>query len=496
MKKSLVMILFLAILAISVSVILGCAHVVAAAGTTTTTAAGETTTTTAAGTTTTTTSTTTSTSTTTIVIIGELDTTFSTEGYVVHHSAAGGNDDDSAYSIALENTGKILVCGLSDNVDGNLDMVIWRYGADGILDPTFGTGGVVTHNNAAGGDSHDVGFSITTDSSDRILVTGYSKNGDNNNDMTIWRYDTSGNLDSDFDGDGIVVHDNAASGEANDEGRVVVLDGSDKIFIVGRSRNADNNDDIVIWKYETNGTLDLSFGQGGMVVLGDAAGGNGTDIGRAITLDGSGNIYVTGYSRNANSNEDMVIWKVDSDGASDPTFGTAGVVTHNGAAGGDDDDFGLDIAIDDSNKVLVAGYSKNADDNYDMTMWRYTTSGSLDATFDGDGIVVHANAAGGTDDIDAGLATVIDSSDRILVSGYSKNDDADYDMVIWRYDADGVLDTAFGSGEGFVTHGNAAGGNNHDVGWDMTLDASGKILVGGYSKNADNNQDLAIWRYR
>ncbi|MGB9613274.1 MAG: SBBP repeat-containing protein, partial [Candidatus Margulisiibacteriota bacterium] len=58
---------------------------------------------------------------------------------------------------------------------------------DGTLDTSFSSTGYVVHNNAAGGNGDDWGFSITTDSSGRILVAGYSYNG-SNDDMVIWRY--------------------------------------------------------------------------------------------------------------------------------------------------------------------------------------------------------------------------------------------------------------------------------------------------------------------
>jgi len=67
-------------------------------------------------------------------------------------------------------------------------------------------------------------------------------------------------------------------------------------------------------------------------------------------------------------------------------------------------------------------------------------------------------------------------------------------MVIWRYLAEGALDTSFGM-NGIVVHSNAAGGNGSDHGIGMTLDAYGRILVTGFSLNPVLNDDLVIWRY-
>jgi len=66
---------------------------------------------------------------------------------------------------------------------------------------------------------------------------------------------------------------------------------------------------MVIWRYNINGTLDNSFGNGGIVVYHNAAGGNLADEGKSIYVDKKGRIYVTGYSSNSSGDLDMVIWK-------------------------------------------------------------------------------------------------------------------------------------------------------------------------------------------
>ncbi len=297
-------------------------------------------------------------------------------------------------------------------------------GADGgTLDSTFDSDGIVVHDNAAGGSASDIGRSITTDSLNRILVTGYSRNGFNN-DMVIWRYNPDGTLDSTFDSDGIVVHDNAAGGSGLDQGYSITTDSANRILVTGRSHNGFNYD-LAIWRYNSDGTLDNTFDSDGIAVHDSAAGGGDYDIGLSIITDSAGEILVTGRSHNSLSN-DMVIWRYNPDGTLDSTFDSDGIVVHDSAAGGSGSDAGMSITTDSAGRMLVTGYSSNGLNN-DMVIWRYNPDGTLDSNFDSDGIVIFDNAAGD----DQGFSISMESSGKILVTGYSSNG-FDDDMVIWR----------------------------------------------------------------
>jgi uncharacterized delta-60 repeat protein len=242
---------------------------------------------------------------------GVLDTSFDGTGILVDDNAAGGTGNDEGKSIYVDSNGKIYVTGYSKNRNDNYDMVIWRYNSNGTLDTSFGNRGIVVHNNAAGGSSDDLGISIYVDSIGKIYVAGCSRNGGGNNDMVIWRYNSNGMLDTSFGNGGIVVHHNAAGGSGDDVGNSIYVDSNGKIYVTGYSWNGGGNKDMVIWRYNSNGSLDTSFGNGGIVVHHNAAGGSDDDVGNSIYVDKKGRIYVTGYSRNSSwfSNADMVIWK-------------------------------------------------------------------------------------------------------------------------------------------------------------------------------------------
>ncbi|MBI5635246.1 MAG: SBBP repeat-containing protein, partial [Nitrospirae bacterium] len=316
---------------------------------------------------------------------GSMDTTFNSAGavpgIVVHDSAAGGNSDDFGNSITVDTSGRILVTGYSINASGNYDMVIWRYNADSSMDTTFNSAGavpgIVVHESAAGGNDGDYGWSITTDAADRILVAGYSFNASGNDDMVIWRYNPDGTLDTTFNNSGFVIHSNAAGGNSHDWGSSITIDASGRIFVTGSSVNASGDDDMVIWRYNADGTLDTTFNGTGLIVHNNAAGGNSSDAGYSITVDGLGRILVTGWSNNAAGNDDMVVWRYNDDGTLDTTFGNAGIIVSHNAAGGNSYDVGYSITVDASGRILVTGESGNAAGNSDMVIWAYKESYSV-----------------------------------------------------------------------------------------------------------------------
>ena len=206
--------------------------------------------------------------------------------------------------------------------------------------------------------------SIVIDSYGRILVTGWSW-GSSNYDMVIWRYNSNGTLDTSFNSIGYVTHNNAAGG--NDAGRSIAIDSYGRILVDGYSDNGSNYD-MAIWRYNSNGTLDTSFNGTGYATHNNAAGGNGGDSGSSITIDSYGRILVAGNSSNG-SNYDMAIWRYNSNGTLDTSFNSAGYIIHNSAAGGNGDDQGHSITIDSYSRILVAGYSYNGS-NDDMAIWR------------------------------------------------------------------------------------------------------------------------------
>lgn len=422
--------------------------------------------------------------------VGTLDPAFNSSGFVVHNGAAGANSADTGYGITIDANGKILVTGVSGSTASNFDMVVWRFDPDGQPDLTFGSSGVVTHNNAAGGNKNDSGTAITLDTSQNILVSGKSHNSTLNYDMALWRLTSNGALDTTFGGgNGFVVSKDTAGAANNDEGKSVCLDMNGKIVVGGYSYSVTGGEDMVVWRYNNDGTADTTFAATGYLIYS----GFGYDMEEctAVTTDPLGKVVAAGKFKNAAGDDDMFILRIQPNGTADNSFGGISGVFYNSGNGGDG---GNSVAIDAAGKILACGYNRNANGDIDVAVWRYNTDGTADTTFGTNGVVSHNGASGSSSGNEIGFAMTIDPAGKILVAGGAINGTVSM-TALWRFDPNGTIDTTFGN-NGFVTFNNPISTIKYDVAYAITCDASGRIVVSGFSTNSLGDSDMAIWRYK
>ncbi len=377
-----------------------------------------------------------------------------------------GSGDDWARAMALQSDGKMVVVGYSSN-GSNDDFAVARYNVDGSLDSSFGTGGKAT---VAVGNSTDQAYAVTIQPDGKILVAGNSYNG-SNMDFAVIRLNTDGSLDTNFSGDGKVMVDFASGGDeahsivVQSDGKIIIggstnaslfalarlhNDGSlDTSFGTGGKVNTDvtaasdsgyslalqsngkilmagaGNNNFAVVRYNSDGTLDTSFGTGGKVET-DLAGG--TDYGRSVLVNSDGSILVSGYS----SFGDFLLVKYTSTGALDTSFGggTGKVTTDISGA-----DNALDMAVQADGKIILGGYNGS----FNTTLVRYNVNGSLDTSF-GSGGKVTTNIASGS--FIEGLAV---RPDGRIVAGITATVGGNRDFGVISYLPDGSIDPLFNS---------------------------------------------------
>lgn len=512
---------------------------------------------------------------------GDLDLSFAGTGKarLVFPTADDGN------AIAAQVDGKIIVAGSSKN-STDFDFSVARYNPDGSLDSSFGFDGKVK---TAIGSFDDGAAAVKVQSDGKIVVAGYSRGGGSR--IAVVRYNPGGSLDPTFDGDGIVT----TSVEVEDEATALAIQADGKIVVVGDADNfgpgASDNLSAVV-RYNADGSLDASFGGGDGIVV------SGVDLFRAVTIQADGKIVVAGVSGNG-FGAILVVARYHTDGSPDTSFnggslstslggryssGATGVAIQQGNdlsgtpdkivvagssdrevavvrlnlngsfdtsfGGGDgivftDLDGGIGVAVatqgvvNQPRKIIVA-----VSDGSDFTAVRYQADGSLDSSFNGDGI---ATTPAGTGDnyayamaisfgkivvagttrstsnsdvrdfalvrynSDGSLDTSFDGdgkrtdnigslnstaqsaaalADGKIISGGSLHNGANLDFLVARHNADGSLDASFGAGGAVIT----TIGSGDDEGQAVAVQPDGKFVVVGSSSNGSND-DFAVVRY-
>ncbi len=387
---------------------------------------------------------------------GSLDATFGNDGIV--STDIGSND--AANAIAIQSDGKIVVSGTSGLV---------RYNTNGSLDTTFGTGGIVTGRGRPG-------RSIAIQSDDKIMVV-FERYEERPPPLPpiitneLVRFTINGSLDTTFGESGIVTTNTTNSFIAStDEGVAIQSDG--KIMVAG----TDN-----LRRYTTNGTLDATFGIGGMATTAKNI------YTTSIAIQKDGKIAVGGVSQNSSKN-DFALVRYNTNGSLDSTFGNAGIVTTS---------IGISsvvysIAIQSNGKILAGGYSFSYKDTVQVfALVRYTSNGSLDNTFGNGGIVTLATSS--TYSIVQSVA--IQSDGKIIAVGTISPNTINLDryfynngkMCLVRFTTNGSLDNNFG-----ITTTTFGGKKTclDDRGNATAIQSDGKIIVAGTS-----DQKYALIRY-
>ena len=288
---------------------------------------------------------------------GTLDTTFETSGNVIQPSVSS---SDNGQSLAIQPDGKILlggVCDIGSNKEIN-DFCIARFNSDGTLDTTFGNSGKIIQ---PIGSSTDEGYSLTIQPDGKILLGGTCYNG-SNNDFCIARFNSDGTLDTTFGNSGKVIQ---PIGSSNDFGRSLVIQPDGKILLGGYCDNG-GNDDLCIARFNPNGTLDTSFGRRGSGKVIQPIGPY-DDWGYSLAIQPDGKILLGGYCFIDTSNDDFCIARFNSDGTLDTSFGSSGKVIQ---PIGSSYDWGRSLVIQPDGKILLGGSCYNGS-NYDFCIARF-----------------------------------------------------------------------------------------------------------------------------
>lgn len=393
-----------------------------------------------------------------------LDSLFSDDGI----SLTNLGNFEGAWSVFSTNENKIIVSGWSKlSTESPEDILLMRFNNDGSIDRTFKSGNIISVEEF----TWESSYASIEQKDGKILIAGRFYNG-LNWDFMLARFYADGRLDSSFAQNGFAIIDISS----DDRAFSIDLQNDDKIIIAGFVNI--NNWDFAVLRFNSNGLLDNTFGNNG-IVINDFDGD--IDVAFSIKTQSDSKIIACGWTfSNASWNFAMI--RYNSDGSLDQNFGNKGIVIT------DVDNVyntSHSIAIQEDGKYVVTGYRYFRERlDTDILLVRYNSDGSIDQSFGVNGFV--------TKDInrneDFAWDVIIQSDERILVTGYTKSDSSK-NVVTLRFNNNGQIDSTFGDSGVIIT---SIFGFDEE-GRHLALQNDGKILVTGYSFNGVD-QDLFILR--
>ena len=429
---------------------------------------------------------------------GHLDTAFGGGGTGIVTTAFA-NLAALAPTVAVQADGSILVAGAA-TVGGHSEFVVVRFTPDGSLDTTFGTGGevVTAFNNLFLLSPLSPAVAVQAD--DSIVVAGGAFNLARNIDFAAVRFTPNGVLDPTFGTGGLKLVDFSGGAAVATavliDGTQIVLGGLTTAPTVPGATGQGQN--FAVARLNSNGSLDTGFGTGGSgAAVTDV---RGSDILRALALDNGAIVAVgTADNQNANGNRDFGVVRYTATGALDPTFNAAGstpgVVTVD-FQGSSDEAYAVAVQPADNN-IVVAGYATVNDPNSfagptntDFALVRLNPDGTFDTNFGQGGMVT-------TDFIglnDAATGVVLQSDGKIVAAGSAADKDLVAGIGLVRYNADGSVDTTFGGRVQSFGLAAASPGVGSSAARATAVQSNGSIVVAG-TANDVYQDDFALVRF-
>lgn len=402
---------------------------------------------------------------------GQLDASFGTGGVI--------NEDflerDFGYGVVATPDGTIVVLASTEdyNASNGRDARSLIYDFDGNQTDV----NAHPHGNFGCSNVPDAFYAAALEPGGTIVAGGfaqYSCGSGAIRDFYVVRMDAFGNEIQRFDRPVFNgVQENIWAMDVQPDGKVIAAGFAD-------TNNADpSTRDAAVVRYNTDGTLDQSFGTGGEVAV-DVAGDQ--DWINGVAVDYAGRIVMSGHTYSTDQFDHLVI-RLDETGARDSNFGNNGVVV-NDISGFND--YLNGIAVQKNGKVIVAGNQRNAEDNPTFTVVKYNEDGTPDDTFGTNGVatVDFGSIRSG------GSRIVIQQDCKYVVTGFTQVDDGKDSsdmMAITRLNTDGSLDTTF-NGTGTQMIDVAPGQDDYAAG--ATVQPNGDVVISGHSADRSGENDL------
>ncbi len=299
------------------------------------------------------------------------------------------------------------------------------FAQSGFLDSTFNNTGILPITIGPNNNSTDQANAVALQTDGKIIIAGSTWTGTTTN-FALARCNTDGTLDNSFGDKGIVTTSVGGASEI----KSIAIQPDGKIIAVGIPRS-NLNHGFLLARYKPDGSLDSSFGTDGKVITlisGDFDGA------QSVIVQTNGKIVVGGYG-GFNQNQAFALARYNKNGTLDTSFSEDGIQTtsFNNAR-----DYVTSLALQQDGKIIAAGFTViNEIPNFALA--RYNTDGSLDNTFGLEGKLISGLNNLGSE----AWSLAIQNNGKIIVGGsFGSTDDSNFGLI--RYNIDGSIDKSFG----------------------------------------------------
>jgi uncharacterized delta-60 repeat protein len=368
-------------------------------------------------------------------------------------------------------------------------------GFPGYLDANFGgtTGRVIGPKYLRVG--YSGGRTLAVDSAGRTLAVGLRHDECVPSAPFEWgiaRYLSNGSLDSSFGSDGLVTVGFAGTPGAN----AVALQPDGKVLVVGAANPSNSSSALpVVVRLNADGTVDGTFGTGGVAWV-SPGGKSPSGSFNSVALQSNGKIVAAGFARASG-----LVSRLNANGTLDATFNGSGkYITPTPPCCSTLVDFNAVTTqfVEGEERIVVAGSARDDLNHRIGAVWRFRSTGAVDAAFGTSGEVRTSfhDSEDGQFSEEMFKDVLVDSSGRIVAAGYAgmstpPDTTSQTGIALARFDVGGALDASFGVGGRVL-----AWAGQHAVGYALVIQSDGRIVVGGRSHNDDGTGDLAgLWRF-
>ncbi len=350
---------------------------------------------------------------------GSFDPSFGPGGSGVVMEALGAGPAPSVqvfdHALAFAPDGAIVVCGEATDASGSFGVLIARFTSDGVLDPSFASGGKFTMQlNASSGAGSSQLLGCAVQPNGDVLGVGLRTSSTGGLEAVALRLDDHGTLDPGFGSGGVFAHQlSLSSTQLSDASDVIVLpNGSLALSIEGR--DASDHNAMGVAELGANGQLTPGFGTGGFTLL--AIGGNA--FGPRLGRQADGHLVVGGGASDPMGHVGMLATRFTASGALDPSFGQGGHALVQPSAAATPQSETLGLVVEPSGKLLLIGDAADTLGDTQLAIARFTADGALDASFGTNGIVLQ-QFSGGPGAQTYATGGVFTPDGKLVVSGYT-----------------------------------------------------------------------------